>query len=60
MRCFVCCRETMFSCGGKARDISVIVQTRFYIDAPTLKTPFSASFAPAKLVLMGNYVKSSK
>ena len=40
----------MFSCGGKDQDISVIVQTRFYIDAPTCKTPFPASFAPAKLV----------
>ena len=50
MRSFACRRETMFSCGGKAQVVSVIVQTRFYIEAPPSKTPFPASFAPAKLM----------
>ena len=50
MRRFACRRETMFSCGGKAQVVSVIVQTRFYIEAPPSKTPFPASFALAKLV----------
>ena len=50
MRRFACRRETMFSCEGKERDVSVIVQTRFYIETPPSKTPFPASFAPAILV----------
>lgn len=47
MRSSVCRRETMFSCGGKHLDVSVIVQTRFYIEVPPSKTPLSASFLPA-------------
>ena len=47
MRSSVCRRETMFSCGGKALDVSVIVQTRFYIEVPPSKTSLSASFLPA-------------
>ena len=49
MRRFVCCREVVLWGDGNSLRLLSLHECAFYVEPP-YKTPFPASFAPAKLV----------
>ena len=49
MRNFVCCREVVLWGDGNSLRLLSLHECAFYVEPP-FKTPFPASFAPAKLV----------
>ena len=49
MRRFVCCREVVLWGDGNSLRLLSLHEGAFYVEPP-YKTPFPASFAPAKLV----------